>query len=235
MFFNIFAELGKGRVVIFSHSTLLDGFEKKNTFGNMKFNTNVIRWVTKGANDSNKIQNLERYVGNIETLSENNKVLTWDGWQELTTEEMNHLFEWIENGGAHICGCCPRQILKVKNVQVSCLPLSQILSKIGTAFAGKMNFKKDTGNKVLMADNLGHLSKLSSLIEAIKTQPEVNEYLFDTLVDHVHHLPDELFIQHESTFLDLIRHFSPNNEHVPTKKTPVEFIHLKRAAILLVV
>lgn len=232
-FINFSAELGKGRVVVFSHNSLLGDFEnfERNKFGNERFNRNVIKWITKGTDDGTKIQKFGSYIGTLDKLPADSKVLTWSGWPELTTEARNQLFEWIEGGGGLICGCCPWGVSQLKKVPVSCLPLTQILSKIGMAFAGKMHFKKDTGNKVLMADNLAHLSKLSSLSEAIKTQ-EVNENLYDTIVDHVCHLPDELFNRHESTFMDLIHHLSPNNDHVPVKITPIKCMHRKNAAIL---
>lgn len=165
-------------MAVLSRGTLVHCFERSEIYECSKFNRNIIKWITKEKGDGAKIQKFSSYIGKMGNLSGDSKVLTWTGWPELTTEEMNQLIEWIEDGGGLICGVCPWGVSQMKQIPVSRLPLTPILSKIGMVFAGKIYFAKDTGNKVHIVDNLAYLSNLSSLSEAIKAQPVVNEYLY---------------------------------------------------------
>jgi len=66
---------------------------------NERFNENIKKWVTKGNDKNAAVLKFNKCVKDIEELSPEGTILTWNGLSFPDDKELERLIGWVNRGG----------------------------------------------------------------------------------------------------------------------------------------
>lgn len=123
-------QLGRGRVVVFSHDWYTWLFINYPTT-DAKLVQNVKSWLTYGFyKDDSEIQHLDNY-DNFDDIPDTCKILVWVGMQEKSGIFYEKMKIWLRNGGGMVCGATPWGYLQLyPKSTLARLPLKNVLDMI---------------------------------------------------------------------------------------------------------
>lgn len=206
------AELGKGRIVVFSHT----GFGKQmcdqtGDFTNSILYKNVRNWVTKkNKNTSYNILKLDtrETVKNIEDLQKYDIVFSVGGKENIKKELIE---KYIELGGAFVIAATPWGWLQCNNNKpIYEIPYSSILLKVGISFS--KDLAKDHGSGFETEISKGATANISKMNDNFQDLNSMLEKV--SLLKMISELPVECANQLSTSVL---KHWKEVEKEIKTK------------------
>jgi hypothetical protein len=156
-------ELGRGRVVVFSHNTFTKSYLKPELpKENERLLKNVKSWVNSGKDTVTvDIDETECFV---EIPA--NAFLVWCGDKKDETF-LKKMADWIQNGGGLVCGTCPWGFAQVTGIPIAKMPLNFIMNKLGMNYATSDDYFS-TADQLSVSENCAEFAKLDKAINFMK-------------------------------------------------------------------
>jgi hypothetical protein len=226
--FHDLAELGKGRIVVFSHDMFVKSFTKiQEKNNNERFSENIKKWVTKGNDKNAAVLKFNKCVNDIEELSPEGNIFTWNGLSFPDDKELERLIGWVNRGGGLICGVCPWGFVCIHNIEVEDMPLNYIFRKIDLAYAGKETYVGDNDETCTL-----EMSTESVRLTDIITSSTLDLRKCPQLIDIINHLPNHVYNMYKDHILEILKTLDEGVHCVPTKAKPVDTISGENAVAL---
>ena len=126
------AELGKGRVVVFSHDNYFNQFNTKDDPKYEKLNGNIQSWLCCGKDGNVTVASLENKSSVPETSGLT--ILLWRGADKKSDQFYEDLLTFVRNGGGLLLAMTPWGYLQIKGGTLTDMPMYNILREIGICY-----------------------------------------------------------------------------------------------------
>ncbi|XP_064627164.1 TRPM8 channel-associated factor homolog [Lineus longissimus] len=158
-------ELGRGRVVVFSHEVFVKSYTRNDLMrNNSTLLENVRSWVNGGRNsvivDVNRMQDLESIP--------QNGFLVWAGGNKNTsTAMMQQMLDYVRDGGSLVCGVCPWGYAQVNHITVEEMPINFILKELGMCYATYDEYFS-APDQIMVRDNCADVARFDRALDLLK-------------------------------------------------------------------
>ena len=215
------AELGSGRVVVFSQDGYtLEFLKSQPKDGVAQLVKNTKSWVTKGTPVSDsQVVDMNLY-DDFDKIPSTVKILVWIGTKDRTEVFFDKLIAWLSGGGAMVCGVTPWGYLQLNPGRtLVTMPLYQVLKNIDICYTD--GYLGGSGD-IPVSQNQAERAHLLTLIKSGKDDINnvvKNKGRFEAAIRQ---LPDDALAKVEDDITDMIETHAKTWHCIPSKSSPVK-------------
>ncbi|CAM4819016.1 unnamed protein product [Rotaria magnacalcarata] len=234
LFLVVAARLGQGRCLLFGRPDYMNYFGKNASPAkpeetlDPKFVENAKQWVSRNRwTETLRIDETDQWA----SIDVEDKILVWKGTWNKSEEFINSLCDYLENGGALICGASHWQLDEFySDIETSKIGFNRLCSKLGVALMDKYLTEEDT-EPLKFSPDLVAFRNFSNIFQTWMKDPSQSRIssMICELIDIIRSNPSQIASAiSSSNLVDAVENI--DSDLIPSKSNKIKDNNLKTRA-----